>query len=124
MGEEAHCWFWRGFCKWRLFSVSIMVSQISFFVQDNMTIAGESAGAVYSHAHMFSAQKIKRGILQSGSLHLSPPLPIEKGNVMIARDVLNISGKSMKDASVETMLRVLQNKGIQSLWIQAEERLI
>jgi carboxylesterase type B len=90
-----------------------MISHISFFVQDNMTIAGESAGAVYAHAHMFSTQKIKRGILQSGSLHLSPPLPIEKGSAMIdaiARDLLKISGESLKDASVETMLRVLQNK--------------
>lgn len=92
-------------------------------IQNNMTLAGESAGAVYAHAHLSTAAPVRRGILQSGSLYLSPPLPVERGKPMIkalADKIQERDHVSLAEAPVEVLLRQLKENNINTMWIQEE----
>jgi carboxylesterase type B len=94
--------------------------------QTKITIGGESAGAVYAHAHLCTSSSVSRGILQSGSLQLSPPQPVERGRALISRLSANIEDKyhvSLREASVDTLLQQLQDENINSLWLQEEDDL-
>lgn len=74
---------------------------------------------------MFSKQRLKRGILSSGSLYLSPPLPLSAGDSVIralAEKVFEHDGCSLKDAPVKSLLNAMQVNGVVSMWIQAEEQ--
>ncbi|KAI9759960.1 MAG: hypothetical protein M4579_001993 [Chaenotheca gracillima] len=90
--------------------------------EDNITLAGESAGAVYAHALMVLGTPVRRGILMSGSLFLSPPLPRERGQGLIDRfaSVAKESGKavSLQDAKVETLLDCVKKCKAVSMWLQ------
>lgn len=91
--------------------------------QHNITLGGESAGAVYAHAHLFTDTRIKRGILMSGSLYLSPPQSAGRGEVLIeklSKFVQELEGKSLRDASVSALLRALEDTGTVSMWIQGD----
>lgn len=92
----------------------------------NITLAGESAGAVYVHAHTLTGAGVKRAILSSGSLYLSPPLPAEKGKAMsdmLEGEVQRTCGKSLRDAPAAKLVEALEAKGVVSMWIQEDEAL-
>ncbi|KAJ3463722.1 hypothetical protein MRS44_008508 [Fusarium solani] len=75
---------------------------------EKITLAGESAGAVYVHAHILSktAPKcVRQAILASGSLHLSPPQPLEVGQGLLKR---------IKNSLVQALI----NCGVTSMWLQ------
>ncbi|KAL3426644.1 carboxylesterase [Phlyctema vagabunda] len=94
--------------------------------KNNITLAGESAGSIYVHAHIVTGAPVQRAILQSGTLHLSPPLPEEKGNTLISNLSLEASGKSiisLRDASPEKILSQLSQNNINTMWIQEEPEL-
>ncbi|KAF3039459.1 hypothetical protein E8E11_005512 [Didymella keratinophila] len=75
---------------------------------ENITLAGESAGAVYVHAHMVMGVPMRQAILQSGSLveeHLS---------------LKNCPSASLRNASVPGILKAQADLGIVSLFLQME----
>jgi hypothetical protein len=92
-------------------------------IQNNMTLASESAGAVYAHAHLSTAAPLRRGILQSGSLYFSPPLPVERRKPMIKASADKIQERdhvSLAEAPVEVLLHHLKENNINTMWIQEE----
>ena len=97
-------------------------------VQDNITLAGESAGAVYVHAHMTMGVSMRQAILQFGSLYLSPPIPTEKASSIAATLENHLRLKSplggpeltLKTAPVEDILGTLEDTGTVSLYLQTE----
>jgi hypothetical protein len=81
---------------------------------------------VYAHAHMFLDPAIKRGILSSGSLYLSPPLPKEKGKAFVDAMVSRIGLTSFEDlcaVPVEVLLKDMSENNVTSLWLQEEAAL-
>ncbi|KAL1971390.1 hypothetical protein VTN77DRAFT_343 [Rasamsonia byssochlamydoides] len=93
---------------------------------DNITLAGESAGAAYIHAHMITGPRVKRAILASGSLHLSSPMPLELGNGLIKSledKVGELEQKSLRECSVGALIRALDELGMNRMWLQEEEEL-
>lgn len=96
--------------------------------QENITLAGESAGAVYVHAHLLSktpSSHIRRAALASGSLHLSPPLPLDAGSGLVARieTYLSSRSESLQDAPAKSLVQAVENCGISSMWIQQDPEL-
>lgn len=92
-------------------------------LQEDITLAGESAGAVYVHAHMVMGVPMRQAILQSGSLYLSPPLPESRANDTVSKieDCLSLRGCSdLSNASVEDILKAQADLGIVSLFLQME----
>ncbi|OBT53622.1 hypothetical protein VE04_05340 [Pseudogymnoascus sp. 24MN13] len=95
--------------------------------KDNITLAGESAGAVYAHAHLTRGAPVARGILQSGSLYLSPPQPLEKGTSLISSlsaSLLERHNVSLSEAPVPILLQSLLENNINPFWIQQEPDLL
>ncbi|KAL4955200.1 Alpha/Beta hydrolase protein [Aspergillus filifer] len=93
---------------------------------DDITLAGESAGAVYVHAHLITGPPVKRAVLASGSLYLSSPLPVERGNGLIKAlevKVQEYGQTSLREASVESLLRALKESNVNTMWIQEEDEL-
>lgn len=92
-------------------------------MKDNITLGGESAGAVYTHAHLCTGAPVHRGILQSGSLYLSPPLPYERGDALISSLSQRVEDKlhlPLRDAPVYGLLEQLKEQNVNTLWIQEE----
>ena len=93
-----------------------------------MTLAGESAGAVYVHAHMAMGVPMRQAILQSGSLYLSPPISTEKASSIAATLENHLSLKSpssggeltLQTAPVQSILETLEDTGTVSLYLQTE----
>ncbi|KAL4936442.1 hypothetical protein BDV06DRAFT_233422 [Aspergillus oleicola] len=93
---------------------------------EDITLAGESAGAVYVHAHLITGPPVKRAVLASGSLYLSSPLPLERGNGLIKAlesKVQDYGQTPLREASVESLLRALKESNVNTMWIQEEEEL-
>ncbi|RAL15772.1 putative carboxylesterase [Aspergillus homomorphus CBS 101889] len=91
---------------------------------ENITLAGESAGAVYVHAHLLTGTPVKRAVLASGSLYLSNPLPLEKGHGLIASleaKVRELGQPSLRQASVPALVRALEDCKVNSFWLQDNE---
>lgn len=68
-----------------------------------------------------------RGILQSGSLYLSPPQPLEKGTSLISGLSAKLSERhnvSLRDAPIPVLLQLLQDNNVNTLWIQQEPDLL
>lgn len=75
---------------------------------------------------MITTKNLRRGILSSGSLYLSPPLPLSLGDALvktIAGDVHESDGLSLKDAPVASLLQALKNRKVNSMWMQSEPAL-
>ena len=88
-----------------------------------MTLAGESAGAVFVHAHTFTGASVRRAILSSGSLYLSPPQPVSKGQELmelIGKRVRDSEQKSLKDAPASALLHALRESNVNTMWLQEE----
>lgn len=95
--------------------------------ENEIVLAGESAGAVYTHAHLITGPPVKRAVLASGSLYLSSPLPIERGNGLIQTleaKVKRLGQSSLRSSSVETLIQVLRDSNINTMWIQEEPELL
>ncbi|KAB8276025.1 Alpha/Beta hydrolase protein [Aspergillus minisclerotigenes] len=93
---------------------------------DNITLSGESAGAVYVHAHLITGPPVKRAVLASGSLYLSSPLPVERGNGLIQAlqmKVKDLGQPSLREASVSTLIQALKECNVNTMWIQEEPEL-
>ncbi|KAJ5083398.1 Carboxylesterase type B [Penicillium angulare] len=89
----------------------------------NITLSGESAGAVYTHAHLITGPPVKRGILASGSLYLSSPLPVERGDAMIntlESKVQELAQSSLKSCSALVLIQALKECNVNTMWIQAD----
>lgn len=95
-------------------------------MQNNITLAGESAGAVYVHAHMLTGALIQRAILQSGSLHLSPPQDSIRGERLCATlgVILEKDGFTLASAPVKRLLAALTESKVVSMWLQLTEELL
>ncbi|KAF1344972.1 Alpha/Beta hydrolase protein [Delphinella strobiligena] len=91
----------------------------------NITLAGESAGAVYVHAHLLTGAPVRRGILQSGSLHLSPPQGEGRGLALCQglEETLSKQGFTLASAPVGKLLETLAEAKILSMWLQLTEEL-
>ncbi|WAO90085.1 Carboxylesterase [Fusarium falciforme] len=91
---------------------------------DAITLAGESAGAVYSHAHLVCHAPAKQFVLSSGSLHLSPPQPVEKAQSVrqaLNRHLRSLGDFDLRTAPVEVMIEAIKVSGIQSWFLVADD---
>lgn len=90
-------------------------------------MAGESAGAVYTHAHAVVGTPVKRVILQSGSLFLSPPMSMKARDAMLNKISEKLQAAkgahSLQDAPAESLLHQMQEMGISSMSLQAADGL-
>ncbi|KAH7161046.1 Alpha/Beta hydrolase protein [Dactylonectria macrodidyma] len=93
---------------------------------NRVTVAGESAGAVFSHAHLVTEAPARQYILSSGSLHLSPPLPQDKSSAMrqlVQKHLRGLGDYNLRSAPVSIVIEALKQSGIQSWYIQEDPRL-
>ncbi|PYH96640.1 carboxylesterase [Aspergillus ellipticus CBS 707.79] len=91
---------------------------------NNITLAGESAGAVYVHGHLVTGTPVKRAVLASGSLYLSNPLPIERGKGLIKTleaKVQELNQPSLRQASASALVQALKECNVNTMWIQEDE---
>lgn len=89
-------------------------------------MAGESAGAIYVHAHLITGPPVKKVVLASGSLYLSSPLPVERGNALIKAleaKVQQYGESSLRQATVPSLLRALKESNVNTMWIQEDDEL-
>ncbi|KAH6676987.1 Alpha/Beta hydrolase protein [Plectosphaerella plurivora] len=90
---------------------------------EKITIAGESAGAVFCHAHLVTGASPRQCILQSGTLHLSPPQSRAVAENLINRvsnAVKDLRGADLRTASVSTLLKAQATLGLESFFLQEE----
>ncbi|KAI0123385.1 Alpha/Beta hydrolase protein [Xylariales sp. AK1849] len=93
---------------------------------NRVTLAGESAGAVYCHAHLVTNAPAQQYILASGSLYLSPPQPTQ--NVSALRNAVSIKLQELypdfdlSTASASQIVEAIKQSGIQSFFLQQEQR--
>lgn len=91
---------------------------------ENITLAGESAGAVFAHALIVGGVKVKRGVLMSGSLHLSPPLPAARAQAFpidpLLKKIQEKGYKSLKEAPVDVLLQGLADIPVPSVFLQED----
>ncbi|RAL01252.1 putative carboxylesterase [Aspergillus ibericus CBS 121593] len=91
---------------------------------DKITLAGESAGAVYVHAHLVTGTPVKRAVLASGSLYLSSPLPVERGQGLIKTleaKVQELGQLSLRQSSMSALIQALKECNVNTMWIQEDE---
>ncbi|GKU07108.1 unnamed protein product [Fusarium langsethiae] len=89
----------------------------------NVTLAGESAGAVYTHAHMIAKIPVRQCILQSGTLHLSPPQPRATAIALIRKmstTLLTAGNWTLRTAPVNRILEAQAALGLASFYLQME----
>ncbi|KAJ2901604.1 hypothetical protein MKZ38_001624 [Zalerion maritima] len=92
---------------------------------DMVTLAGESAGAVYCHAHLVLNSPARQYVLSSGSLHLSPPQPA--ANVSALRNAVAEKLRAVDPAlnlhaaTASQVVEAIGRCGIQSWFLQAED---
>ncbi|KAJ5295812.1 hypothetical protein N7508_010633 [Penicillium antarcticum] len=94
--------------------------------KENITLSGESAGAVYTHAHLITGPPVRRAVLASGSLYLSSPLPVEKGDGIIRvleEKVRSLGQLSLRQSSVPVLIQALKECNVNTMWIQEEPEL-
>ena len=77
------------------------------------------------YAHAVTGAPVKRAILQSGSLQLSPPQGYARGEALCAGLDANLSkqGFRIADAPVEVLLGAFEEAKIVSMWLQLTEDL-
>ncbi|KGO55122.1 Carboxylesterase, type B [Penicillium expansum] len=93
---------------------------------ENITLSGESAGAIYTHAHLITGPPVKRAVMASGTLYLSSPLPVEKGDGLIRgleAKVRELGQTSLRESSVTALVQALRECNVNTMWIQEEPEL-
>ncbi|TEA06075.1 Lipase 1 [Colletotrichum sidae] len=91
-----------------------------------ITLAGESAGAVYCHAHLVMKAPISQCILSSGSLYLSPPQPGERADAVrrvVTDHLRRLDEGDIRGAPADVLVEVLRICGLQSWFLQTEPAL-
>ncbi|KAH7147159.1 Alpha/Beta hydrolase protein [Dactylonectria estremocensis] len=86
-----------------------------------VTLASESAGAVYYHVHMINEAPAKQIILSSGTLHLSPPQPPERAAAVrnaIMSKLQGLGQYHLRSAPCHVLLKAISKTGIQSWFLQ------
>lgn len=66
---------------------------------------------------------MKRAVLASGTLYLSSPLPVERGNGLIKAleaKVQELGQSSLRTASVPVLIQALKECNVNTMWIQEE----
>ena len=60
--------------------------------------------------------------MASGSLHLSPPQPLEAGQGLLKRIMteLQARGDTIYNSSADSLVQALINCGVTSMWLQEE----
>ncbi|EWZ85781.1 hypothetical protein FOWG_10876 [Fusarium oxysporum f. sp. lycopersici MN25] len=92
---------------------------------DMLTLAGESAGAIYCHAHLVANARVRQVILSSGSLFLSSPQPWNL--VASFRDKVSTNLKDLdqtldlETASASQVVEAVRRSGVQSFFLEWEE---
>ncbi|CVK95961.1 related to carboxylesterase [Fusarium mangiferae] len=92
---------------------------------DMITLAGESAGAIYCHAHLVANARVRQVILSSGSLFLSPPQP--RHLVASFRDTISTNLKDidqtldLETASASDVVEAVRRSGLQSFFLEWEK---
>ncbi|KAM0081766.1 hypothetical protein ACKRZS_006034 [Fusarium odoratissimum] len=92
---------------------------------DMITLAGESAGAIYCHAHLVANARVRQVILSSGSLFLSSPQPWHL--VASFRDKVSTNLKDLdqtldlETASASQVVEAVRRSGVQSFFLEWEE---
>lgn len=69
---------------------------------------------------------MKRAVLASGTLYLSSPLPVERGNGLIQlleSKVKEFGQSSLRTSSVEALIQALKECNVNTMWIQEEPEL-
>ncbi|KPM40147.1 hypothetical protein AK830_g6434 [Neonectria ditissima] len=89
---------------------------------ERVTLAGESAGAVYCHAHLVTGAPARQYILSSGSLHLSPPQPKEKASALRQSVQAQFDGLELRTVSVAAMVEAVKRSKIQSWFLEEDLR--
>ncbi|CAI7592893.1 unnamed protein product [Penicillium palitans] len=93
---------------------------------ENITLSGESAGGIYTHAHLITGPPVKRAVMASGTLYLSSPLPVEKGDGLIKgleAKVQELGQTSLRESSVTVLVQALRECNVNTMWIQGEPEL-
>lgn len=105
---------------------------------NSVTVGGESAGSIYTHALLASGAEFERAILQSGTLYTSPPQPdkagfglvgLIDGNLQLMEfDKGNQSGSfgpeaSVVGAKISDLVKSLQDLQITRFWLWDEPEL-
>ncbi|KAF4307236.1 carboxylesterase [Botryosphaeria dothidea] len=89
---------------------------------ENVTVAGESAGAVYAHAHVVLNAPVKQAILMSGTLDMSPPRPLAHEATIVGPIEAKLAsvGSSLRTASATEIIKALTELNIVSMWLQQD----
>lgn len=69
---------------------------------------------------------MKRAVLASGTLYLSSPLPVEKGDGLIKgleAKVRELGQTSLRESSVTVLVQALRECNVNTMWIQEEPEL-
>jgi hypothetical protein len=69
---------------------------------------------------------VKRAVLASGTLYLSSPLPVEKGDGLIKvleAKVRELGQPSLRQSSVSVLVQALRECNVNTMWIQEEPEL-
>lgn len=69
---------------------------------------------------------MKRAVLASGSLYLSSPLPVERGDSLIQTLEAKVKGlgqSSLRSSTIEVLIQALKDCNINTMWIQEEPEL-
>ncbi|KAM0190290.1 hypothetical protein ACHAPA_010692 [Fusarium lateritium] len=92
---------------------------------NKVTLAGESAGALYCHAHLVTGVPARQVILASGSLFLSPPQPRQKVSAirgLVSKQLRAVDGRNLEDAPASKVVDAVELSGLQSFFLEWEER--
>ncbi|KAJ4117505.1 hypothetical protein NW768_010868 [Fusarium equiseti] len=91
-----------------------------------VTLAGESAGAVYTHAHLVTQAPANQFILSSGSLYLSPPQPstaVSNVRKSVSKQLRDMDVKlTLENATVTDVVEGVKRAGLGSFFLEWEER--
>ena len=116
--------------------VGLSVCFVRFVVtkleQENITIGGQSAGAIYTHGLLAMNVRSRRAILASGSLYLTPPQDRRKCFKVLRFIELSLrlnrpqdsvpseqtgGGWLLRTAPAEEVVKIIQDAGIYSWWM-------
>ncbi|KAJ4194435.1 hypothetical protein NW759_016530 [Fusarium solani] len=90
----------------------------------NITILGESAGAIAAHGHIHGptpTKGVRRAILQSGSLYVTGPTPQAVGEAIMKRLASISESSNLQTLPVDKVLTGLQKLGIRNWWLHEED---
>ncbi|KAF2154730.1 carboxylesterase [Myriangium duriaei CBS 260.36] len=93
---------------------------------DNITLAGESAGAALVHALIVAGADVRRALLMSGTLWMSPPRPHPMASSAVIEPItlrLHSQGYTLQDAPAAELIRIQSEIPIVSVFLQEAHEL-